>query len=180
MRKKIVVGGTILLFIGILLLVYGSFFPPRETLLNHRDIIESGIYRYYWVTVPSGESVHLEYSTFDEVEFLVLDSQNFELLEAHENFSPIFLSSGRSKSYALRAPKDDRYYVVLLNSGYSTVSSLVKISREVSGLSSVWLAGLGLSVIGFTGVMVGLTLKQKIAEFPQEYWMQSNVREHDD
>ena len=179
MRKKIVVGGTIVLVVGTLLLVYGSLFPPRETLLNDMDTIQSGIYRYYWVTVPSGESVNFEYSTSDEVEFLVLDSDNFELLEAYENFDPIFISSGRLKFYALHAPKDDRYYVVLLNSGYSTVTSSVKISREVSGPRFVWLAGVGLSVIGCTGVIVGLTLKPKITEFPQDYWIQPNVRQHD-
>ncbi len=166
MRKKIVVSGLIVLVVGALLFIYGFFFPPRESLVDDTDTIPSGYYRYYWFEVPFGMSVHSEYTTSGEVEFCVLDSHNFELFEAEEDFDDIYLFYGKSLSHTFHAPKEDTYYVVLSNSGYDDVSASVEISAEVSWARLIYFGGIGLSAIGFIGLIAGLILKPKMVEAP--------------
>ena len=90
MRKKIVVSGIIVLVIGALLFIYGFFSPPREALVDDTDTIPSGYYLAYSFEVPFGMSVHSEYTTSHEVEFCILDSNNYELFEAESDFNEIY------------------------------------------------------------------------------------------
>ena len=166
MRKKIVVVGVIVLVLGALLAIYGFFSPPRETIVDDTDTIPSGYYSAYWDEVPFGMSVHTKYTASDEVEFLVLNSHNFELFDAVEDYDAIYDSWGKSQSHTFHAPKDDTYYIALCNFEDQTVSVSVKISREVSWARFIWLGGIGLSVIGFIGLIAGLILKPKMVEAP--------------
>ena len=166
MRKKIVVGGVIVLVVGALLFIYGFFSPPRETKVDTTDTIPAGYYHAYWGEVPIGMSVHTEYTTSGEVEFLVLDSHNFELFEAGEDFDEIYHFTGKSQAHTFHAPKDDTYYVALTNLGYNDVSVSLKISAEVSWARFIYFGGIGLGAIGFIGLIVGLILKPKMVEAP--------------
>ena len=176
LRKEVVVGGALVLVVGTLLLMYGFLFPPLETLLDDMDTIQSDMYRYYWVRVPSGGSVHAQYTTSDEVEFHVFDSHNFELFATYADCDEMYAYIGRSKSYTFRAPEDDRYYFVLMNIGYGPVNSFVKLSREPSWTMFIWIGGVSIFVIGFVGLIVGLTLKSKMGAIPQHHWLQPNAR----
>jgi len=166
MRKKIVVGGVIVLVIGALLFVYGFFSPPREALVDDTDTIPSGYYSYYWFEVPFGMSVHSDYTTSGEVEFCVLDSHNFELFETGEDFDEIYYFIGKSQAHTFHAPKHDTFYIVLTNYGDNDVSASVKISAEVSWARFIYFGGIGLSAIGFIGLIAGLILKPKMVEAP--------------
>jgi hypothetical protein len=166
MRKKIVIGGIVVLVVGALLFIYGFFFPPRETLIDTTESIPSGYYYYFWFEVPTGMSIHSEYTTSREVEFCVLNSHNYELFEAEEDFDDIYFFYGKSLSHTFHAPKDDTYYVVLSNSGYDDVSASVEISAEVSWARFIYFGGIGLSGIGFISLIAGLILKPKIVEVP--------------
>ena len=166
MRKKIVVGGVIVLVVGALLFIYGFFSPPREALVDDTDIIPSGYYLWYSFEVPLGMSVHSEYTTSHEVEFCVLDSHNYELFEAELDFNEIYYFIGKSQAHTFHAPKDDTFYVILNNYGDNDVSASVKVSAEVSWARFIYFGGIGLSAIGFIGLIAGLILKPKMVEAP--------------
>lgn len=166
MRKKIVVGGVIVLVVGALLFVYGFFFPPRETIVDTAETIDIGHYYGYWFEVPIGMSIRSEYATSDDVEFYVLDSDNFELFDAGESCDEIYYSVGESQVHTFHAPKDDTYYVLLCNLGDNNVSASLKITREVSWARFIYFGGIGLSAIGFIGLIAGLLLKPKMVEAP--------------
>jgi len=166
MRKKIVVGGAIVLVIGALLFVYGFFFPPRETVVDTTETIPVGYYSGYWFEVPIGMSIRSEYTTSGAVEFYVLDSHNYELFDAGEDCQNIYYSVGESQVHTFHAPKDDTYYVFLSNLGDSDVSASLKVSREVSWARFIYFGGGVLSAIGFIGLIAGLILKPKMVEAP--------------
>jgi hypothetical protein len=166
LRKKIVIGGVIVLVVGALLFVYGFFLPPRETVVDTTETIQASHYSGYWFEVPIGMSIYSEYAASNEVEFYVLDSHNFELFDAGEDCEEIYYSVGKSNVHTFHAPKDDTYYVVLCNLGDSDVSASLKISREVSWARLIWFGGIGLSAIGFIGLIAGLILKPKMVEVP--------------
>lgn len=168
LRRKIVVGGAILLVVGALLFVYGFFSPPRETKVDTTDTIPAGYYYGFSFEIPFGMSVHSEYTTSGEVEFCVLDSHNFELFEDGEDCSEIYSFTGTSQSHTFHAPKKDTYYVVLTNLGYNDVSSSLKISAEVSWARYIYFGGIGLGAIGFIGLIAGLILKPKMVETPSK------------
>ncbi len=168
LRRKIVVGGAILLVLGALLFVYGFFSPPREALVDDTDTIPSGYYLGYSFEVPFGMSVHSEYTTSHEVEFCVLDSHNFELFEAESDFDEIYYFLGKSQSHTFHAPKDDIFYVILSNYGDNDVSASVRVSAEVSWARLIYFGGIGLGAIGFIGLIAGLILKPKMVETPSK------------
>jgi hypothetical protein len=164
MRKKIVVSGVISLVIGALLFTYGFFAPPWETVIDTTEPIQSGYYNRFWFELRFGMSIHSEYTTSDDVEFLVLDSRNFELFEAGEDFDEIYYFLGKSQTYTFNAPKDDTFNILLLNLGDNDVSCSLKISREASWARSIAFGGIIMSAIGLIELIAGLILKPKMLE----------------
>lgn len=170
MRKKIVIGGAIVLFVGALLFISAFFFPPRQSVVDTTVNIPAGYYQWFAVSVPFGASVYSEHTASDEVEFTILDSHNYGLLDAEKDWDKveetICYFYGKLQAYTFHAPKDDTYYFVLNNFGDNEVNALVKLQGEVSWARFVCFGGVGLSVIGFVSLIVGLILRAKIVEVP--------------
>ncbi|MCW4052687.1 MAG: hypothetical protein NWE78_05730, partial [Candidatus Bathyarchaeota archaeon] len=123
-------------------------------------------YSGFWLEVPTGMSIHSEYTASDEVEFCVLDSHNFELYNAGEPCNEIYYSIGSSQIHTFHAPKDDTYYLLLYNFGVNHMSASLVISRGVSWARFIYFGGIGLSAIGFIGMIVGFLIRPKMVEAP--------------
>jgi hypothetical protein len=173
MRKKTVIAGIIILVIGASLFIYLDYAPSfwRTSFDDSDTILESWYWRFENF-VDSGEEVISEYTASDEIEFFVLDSENFELFlerykegERYTFFSAIYHSVGISDSYTFRAPKDDTYYAILMNDGDQPVTASFKQLEEsytilgVTGFSSIICF-----IIGAVALIGGLIQKPKNAE----------------
>lgn len=174
MRKSNVIGGIIFLAIGASLFIYATYAsPPLRTVFDKEDeILLANSYWFFENSVNSGVKVYSEYSTSDEVEFFVLDSENFELFlkkyeegERYTAFFGIYHSFGNSDSFTFRAPRGDTYYTILLNEGEKEVSVLFKQLEEMyyvmDGASAISLIFLP---IGFILLITGLIQKPKTVE----------------
>jgi len=173
MRKKKIVSGIIVLVIGVLLIIYADNPSPQlRTVFDDTDTIPDNWYWRFKNVVESGVVVHSEYSTSDEVEFFILDSENFELFlkkykegEKYTFFRAIYHSFGKSESHTFRAPKDDSYYAILLNDGDNDVSASFKQFEETYSVSApTALFVIILLPVGFIVLIVGLIQKPKTAE----------------
>jgi len=173
MIKSNVIGGIIFLAIGASFFIYNAYaFPPLRTAFDKDRIIHANSYWRFENGVKSGRKVYSEYSTSDEIEFFILDSENFELFlkkykegERYIFFSAIYHSFGNSDSYTFRAPKDDTYYTILLNDGDNDVSASFKqLERMYYIVNAAGVLSLFLVLGGFIALIVGLIQKPKTVE----------------
>jgi len=173
MIKISVIGGIIFLAIGASLFIYATYASlPLRTVFDDSGIIQANWYWRFENGVKSGVKVYSEYSTSDEIEFFVLDSENFELFlkkykegERYTFFTAIYHSFGKSDSHTFRASRGDTYYTILVNDGEKEVSASFKQLEEmyytmdaVGAISFVFL------LIGFIGLIAGLIQKPKTVE----------------
>jgi hypothetical protein len=176
MRKRTVIGGVIFLVLGASLFIYATYVsPPLRTVFDDYNVIQANWYWRFENGVQSGVQVCSEYSTSDEVEFFIVDSENFELFlkkykegEKYTVFNAIYHAVGTSDSYTFRAPRGDTYYAILMNAGDTPVSASFKQTEEmyyvVGGIGMVSLVFLP---IGFILLIVGLVQKPKTAKPPK-------------
>ena len=174
MRKVNVICGIIFLAIGASLFLYSTYTSsPLRTVFDDQYTIDANSYHYFMNNVAkSGIEVYSEYSASDEVEFFVLDSENFELFrnkykegELFTTFFGIYPSFGNSDSYTFYAPNVDEYYAVLLNDGDNDVNASFKQLEEdyflkdtTGGISFFFL------LIGFIALIIGIIQKPKTVE----------------
>ena len=173
MIKVSLIGGIIFLIIGASLFIYTSYAsPPMRTVFDKDKILHSNSYWLFENSVNSGVKLCSEYSTSDEVEFFVLDSENFDLFlekydegEEYTVFFGIYHSFGTSDSYTFRAAKSDTYYTILLNEKDEDMNFSFKQYEEMGYIFDALRVGSFLfSLIGLIGIIAGLIQKPKNVE----------------
>ena len=171
--KKLVVGGIIVLAIGASLYIYSTYTSsPLRTVFDDWYIIDANSYHLFMNNVAkSGIEVYSEYSASDDIEFFILDSEEYELfVEKYKEggrftiFYAIYRSFGNSDSYTFY-PSTGEYYEILLNEGDNDVSASFKqleeyyfIKDTTGGISLILLP------IGFFVLIVGLIQKTRTLE----------------
>jgi hypothetical protein len=170
MRKKIVMVGIIFLAIGASLFIYADYAPSAwRTTFDDSDTILASWYWRFENGVDSGKEVISEYNASDEIEFFVLDSENFELFlerykegERYTYFSAIYHSIGTSDSYTFSAPKDDMYYAILMNDGdHPVTASFKQLEESYTILGVIGFSSIICLIIGVLALIVGLVQKRK-------------------
>jgi hypothetical protein len=171
-----VVGGVIFLALGASLFIYGTYAsPPLRTVFDDNKVIQANWYWRFENGVQPGVQVCSEYSTSDEVEFFIVDSENFELFlkkykegEKYTVFKAIYHAVGTSDTYTFRAPKEDTYYAILMNAGDTPVSASFKQTEEMYYvMGGIGILSLVFLPIGFILLIGGLIQKPKKAEPPK-------------
>jgi len=168
LRKKIVITGVIVIVIGVLLFAYGFFFPPRDIVVDTEVTIKPEYYHYYWILAEVGQSLRFSFSSTDIVDFYVMDGENFELADAGKAFDEIHYFAGGESSYSFHAPKTNKYYFVVNNSGENDVTVLMMLIAEKAYSRYIYFAGIGLGLVGIIGTIAGSILKPKVVEIPSE------------
>jgi len=131
----------------------------------------SKTYRTFSNHVYSGVQVYSEYSASDDLEFFVLDSENFEVFskrygEGEYSFLiALYHSFGKSDSYTFRATNDDTYYAVLVNAAdYEVIASFEQNEEAYYIVGAIGFFSLFFLLIGILIIIVGLTQKSKSVE----------------
>ncbi len=156
--------------IGASLFIYVNYAPvPLRTAFDDWEVIPANYYWRFENEVDFGVNVCSEYSASEEIEFFILDSENFNsFLEKYKEgerytfFSAIYHSFGASDSFTFRAPRDDIYYTILLNDGDTDVSASFKQLEEAyTILGGIAFGSLVFLAIGIVALIIGLLQKSK-------------------
>lgn len=174
MLKFVVVAGIIFFVVGASSFIYSTFSSyTLTTVFDDRDILDAYSYHMYMNNVVKpGNEVYSEYSASDDIEFFILDSENYELfVEKYKKgeqpiFYAIYRSFGNSDSYTFN-PSAGEYYAILLNDGDNDVSFSFKQLEEYYFVKDTTLAvSLLLIPFGFFFLIGGLIQKPKKVEIP--------------
>ena len=178
MRIKIVITGVIIIAVGVLLFAYGFFFPPRDTVVDTQVTIKPEYYQAYYILAEVGQSLMFSFSCTEPVALVVLDSENWHLWDAGENFHEIYFYVGTELSYSFHATKTDEYYFAVTNMGGNDVTVSCMLTAEKSYSRYIYFVGIGLGVVGVISTIAGLVLKPRVAEIPRELLDTMKLHKH--
>jgi len=164
MKKNILIIGLVFVVVGIVLLAFAglpqTFSYEQE---SGSDKVEAGYHYYYMFDVPTGRRLEFSFSSNSAVDFLVMDSENYEKAVAGKSFVTIYEQLDTNQaSFAFETPKADKFYFVIDNTGPGSASWTYTHAVSYGRFSPVSWAGTGLIPVGAVIAFLGVILKPKI------------------